>query len=69
VLAAQQQGRLVDVSRAEVAVLAPLVALILVLGFYPKPVLDVITPSVSATLTELGVPADLARVAAGEGTR
>jgi len=69
VLAAQEQGRLVDVSRAEVAVLAPLVALILVLGFYPKPVLDVITPSVSATLTELGVPTDVARVAAGEGTR
>jgi NADH-quinone oxidoreductase subunit M len=36
-------------------VLAPLVALILVLGFYPKPVLDVISPSIGATLSEVGV--------------
>ncbi|MCP2165913.1 NADH-quinone oxidoreductase subunit M [Goodfellowiella coeruleoviolacea] len=44
-----------DLSRREVAVLAPLVALVLVLGFYPKPVLDVITPSVNATMSEVGL--------------
>jgi NADH-quinone oxidoreductase subunit M len=44
-----------DLSRREVAVLAPLVALILVLGIYPKPVLDVLTPSVGATLSDVGV--------------
>ncbi|MFI9007144.1 NADH-quinone oxidoreductase subunit M [Actinosynnema sp. NPDC053489] len=44
-----------DLNKRELAVLAPLVALILVLGFYPKPVLDVITPSVGATLSEVGV--------------
>ncbi|HUY21350.1 MAG TPA: NADH-quinone oxidoreductase subunit M [Acidimicrobiales bacterium] len=35
-----------DLSWREVAVVAPLVALIFVLGVYPKPVLDRITPSV-----------------------
>ncbi|WP_199441677.1 NADH-quinone oxidoreductase subunit M [Umezawaea beigongshangensis] len=44
-----------DLGKREIAVLAPLVALILVLGVYPKPVLDVITPSVGATLSEVGV--------------
>ena len=36
-----------DLSWREVAVVAPLVALIVVLGVYPKPVLDRITPSVT----------------------
>ena len=35
--------------------LVPLVVLILVLGFYPGPVLDVINPSVAATMTEVGL--------------
>jgi len=39
-----------DLSGREKWVLAPLVALILLLGFYPKPLLDVVTPSVDATL-------------------
>ncbi len=58
VLAAREAGRLRDVTRGEVAVLAPLVALVVLLGFYPQPVLDVITPSVTATLSELGVGAE-----------
>jgi len=62
-------GRLVDVTRGEVAVLAPLVVLIVLLGFYPKPVLDVITPSVTATLTELGAPTVVVPAVAQEGTR
>ena len=47
--------RFPDLSRREVAVLAPLVVLIIGLGVYPKPVLDVITPSVNATMTEVGL--------------
>ena len=47
--------RFPDLSVREVAVLAPLVALILLLGLYPQPVLNVITPSVGATLTEVGL--------------
>ena len=54
-LAAKADGRLTDVTRNEVAVLAPLVILIVFLGFYPKPVLDVITPSMNSTLSEVGV--------------
>jgi NADH-quinone oxidoreductase subunit M len=37
-----------DLSWREMAVVAPLIALILVLGVYPKPVLDRITPSVTS---------------------
>ncbi|MDD7965975.1 NADH-quinone oxidoreductase subunit M [Actinomycetospora lemnae] len=49
-------ARFGDLTRGEVAVLAPLVALILVLGFFPGPVLEVLDPTVSATLSEVGVP-------------
>ncbi|HKR48000.1 MAG TPA: NADH-quinone oxidoreductase subunit M [Pseudonocardiaceae bacterium] len=51
----RQRARFPDLSIREVVVLAPLVALILLLGFYPQPVLDVINPSVGATLTEVGL--------------
>ncbi len=50
----RQRARFPDLSIREVAVLVPLVALILLLGFFPQPVLDVINPSVGATLTEAG---------------
>jgi NADH-quinone oxidoreductase subunit M len=36
-------------------VLTPLIVLIIALGFFPGPVLDVITPSVQSTLTEVGL--------------
>lgn len=39
-----------DCSGKEIAVLAPMVVLIIGLGFYPKPVLDTITPSAQATV-------------------
>ncbi|MGH3788343.1 MAG: NADH-quinone oxidoreductase subunit M [Pseudonocardiaceae bacterium] len=51
----RQRTRFPDLSIREVAVLVPLVALILLLGFFPQPVLDVINPSVGATLTEVGL--------------
>ncbi|GAA4866879.1 NADH-quinone oxidoreductase subunit M [Actinomycetospora straminea] len=48
-------ARFGDLTRGEVAVLTPLVALVLVLGFFPGPVLEVLDPTVSATLSEVGV--------------
>ncbi len=45
-----------DLNAREVWVLAPLVALIIGFGFYPKPLLDVINPSVQQTLTNVDVP-------------
>ncbi|QWF79833.1 NADH-quinone oxidoreductase subunit M [Amycolatopsis sp. CA-230715] len=42
-----------DLGGKEIAVLAPLVVLIIGLGFYPKPVLDTITPSVQATMSSV----------------
>jgi NADH-quinone oxidoreductase subunit M len=44
-----------DITPREVAVVAPLIILILFLGFYPKPVIDVINPAVKATLSHVGV--------------
>lgn len=43
-----------DITWREKVVVAPLVALFLVLGVYPKPVLDVINPSVERTLSWIG---------------
>jgi NADH-quinone oxidoreductase subunit M len=43
-----------DLSLREAVVVTPLIALILILGFYPKPVLDVINPAVKATLSDVG---------------
>jgi NADH-quinone oxidoreductase subunit M len=43
-----------DLRRRELAVVAPLVALILVLGVYPQPLLALIEPAVAATMTDVG---------------
>ncbi|MEE6165801.1 MULTISPECIES: NADH-quinone oxidoreductase subunit M [unclassified Mycolicibacterium] len=43
-----------DLVPRELAVVAPLIALLLVLGIYPKPALDVINPAVHHTLTIMG---------------
>ena len=42
-----------DLSHREKWVVAPLVALLLVLGFYPKPVLDVINPAVKQRMSDV----------------
>jgi len=42
-----------DVNAREVLSIAPLIALIVFLGVYPKPVLDVINPAVKATLSDV----------------
>ena len=44
-----------DLSTREKWVAAPLLALFLVLGFYPKPALDLITPSVQSILSSISV--------------
>jgi NADH-quinone oxidoreductase subunit M len=46
--------RIRDLVGREVIVVAPLIALLIVLGFYPKPALDVINPAVGHTLTTIG---------------
>lgn len=42
-----------DLVRRELVVVGPLIALLLVLGFYPKPALDMITPAVGHTMTTI----------------
>ena len=42
-----------DLNVREISALAPLLVLILVLGFYPKPLLDVINPAVEHTMTQV----------------
>jgi NADH-quinone oxidoreductase subunit M len=47
-----------DLDRRELGVVAPLLAALLLFGFYPMPVLDVINPTVDSTLAEVGVTPD-----------
>jgi NADH-quinone oxidoreductase subunit M len=58
-------AELPDLVPRELVVVAPLVALLLVLGVYPKPALDVINPAVSHTLTTIGQHDPAPRVAEG----
>jgi NADH-quinone oxidoreductase subunit M len=43
-----------DLTGREKWVVAPLIALIFILGVYPKPVIDVISPAVAATMHDVG---------------
>jgi NADH-quinone oxidoreductase subunit M len=43
-----------DLNLREAVVVAPLIALLIFFGFYPKPLLDVINPAVAATLQDVG---------------
>src|SRR5690606_27706513 len=54
-----------DLNARERWVVAPLVALLIVFGFYPKPLLDVINPAVKDTLSSVTVTADQAAAATG----
>jgi NADH-quinone oxidoreductase subunit M len=42
-----------DLNPREILAVAPLIALIIFLGIYPKPLLDVINPAVRATLSDV----------------
>ncbi|MDQ3715315.1 MAG: NADH-quinone oxidoreductase subunit M [Actinomycetota bacterium] len=50
-----------DLSKREMAYLSPLLALIIVLGVYPKPLLDIITPAVNATMADVGAEVSTAQ--------
>jgi NADH-quinone oxidoreductase subunit M len=62
---------LLDLNLREKLVVAPMVALIVALGVYPKPLLDIITPTVTATYADIGKsdPAPAHPVAAESGGR
>jgi NADH-quinone oxidoreductase subunit M len=51
---ARDNERIRDLAPREMLVVAPLIALLIVLGVYPKPVLDVINPAVENTMTTIG---------------
>jgi NADH-quinone oxidoreductase subunit M len=46
--------RVRDLDRRELAVVTPLIALIIALGVYPQPLLNLIEPAVAATMSDLG---------------
>jgi NADH-quinone oxidoreductase subunit M len=61
--------RVRDLSRREVAVAAPMVALIIALGVYPQPLIDLVEPAVAATMSDVGSdPAGVSPEAPGGGT-
>jgi NADH-quinone oxidoreductase subunit M len=59
-----------DMQRREAWVVAPILAILVVLGLFPKPVLDVISPAVTRTMHQVGVtdPRPTNPVPAAEGT-
>ncbi|NVN52469.1 NADH-ubiquinone oxidoreductase chain M [Mycolicibacterium hippocampi] len=59
------KGVLSDLVPRELVVVAPLIALLLVLGVYPKPAFDVINPAVTYTLTTIDQPDPAPRMAEG----
>jgi len=56
-----------DLDRREVGVVAPLLVALVIFGFYPMPLLDVINPTVDTTLSEVGVVPEHPVVPATEG--
>jgi NADH-quinone oxidoreductase subunit M len=56
-----------DLKAREIAAVAPLIVLILVLGIYPKPVIDIINPSIKATMHDVGQTDPLPLTAAVNG--
>jgi len=57
--------RVRDLRPRELSVVAPLIALLLVLGIYPRIALDVINPAVTSTLTSIHQPDPAPRLAEG----
>jgi NADH-quinone oxidoreductase subunit M len=52
--AAPARLRVRDLDRRELAVAAPMVALIIALGVYPQPLIDLVEPAVAATMSDVG---------------
>ena len=57
-----------DLSRRELAVVSPLVALVLLLGVYPQPLIDLVTPAVEATMSDVGADPGGTTPAATDGS-
>jgi NADH-quinone oxidoreductase subunit M len=55
-LANEQNKLMLDLNAREILAIAPLMALMLFMGFYPKPLLTRIEPSVNALLTQIHSP-------------
>ena len=51
----EHTAKLRDLNTREAWVVAPLLAVIIALGFFPKPLLDVINPAVERTMQQVGV--------------
>ena len=64
---AKGNERIGDLLPREMIVVAPLIALLFVLGVYPKPVLDLINPAVDHTMTTIGQHDPAPRVPVGTG--
>lgn len=62
---ANGKDRVRDLVPREILVVTPLIALLLALGVYPKPVLDVINPAVTHTLTTIDQPDPVPQIAEG----
>jgi NADH-quinone oxidoreductase subunit M len=58
-----------DLNVREIGALAPLLLLIVVLGFFPKPLLDVINPAVEHTMSEVGLSDPQPDVTEGEAAK
>jgi NADH-quinone oxidoreductase subunit M len=55
-----------DLNVREITAVAPLLVLIVALGFFPKPLLDVINPSVDRTMSQVGTEDPQPKVTEGE---
>lgn len=69
---AEGNERITDLRPRELLAVAPLIAILIVLGVYPKPALEIINPAVANTMTTIGqhdpaprVPASISRTAEG----
>jgi len=62
-------GKLKDLNPRELLAIAPLVILIIGLGIYPKPIVDIIKPAVEATMQHVGVTDPAPEIPATEGQK
>ena len=62
----EHTSMLADLNVREAWVVAPLIAIIIALGFFPQPLLDVINPAVDQTMQQVGVEDPAPEVPAAE---
>ena len=65
----EHTSQMADLNTREAWVVAPLIAIIIALGFFPKPLLDVINPAVDRTMEQVGVTDPEPAQPAAEGAR